>query len=84
MRYYLPFADVRTELLTLSETVSQCPYKGDGQHWDLLSADTAPGRVVGAAWSLPHPLAEATLALEHVSFYPDKLDVTVDGQRVGA
>lgn len=35
IRYYLPLADVRSELLTKSEYVSPCPYKGDGQHWHL-------------------------------------------------
>lgn len=29
-RYYLSPADVRTGLLVKSETVSQCPYKVDG------------------------------------------------------
>jgi uncharacterized protein (DUF427 family) len=37
MRYYLPFADARIELLQKSDTVSECPYKGDGQHWHSLS-----------------------------------------------
>jgi uncharacterized protein (DUF427 family) len=80
-RYYLPFADVRLDLLERSDTVSQCPYKGDGQHWHLT---TRHGRVDDAAWSLPHPLAEGFLALEHVCFYPDKVELTVGGQRVNA
>ena len=83
VRYYLPFADVRTDWLTLSRTISQCPYKSDG-HWNLRSADGTVEAVADAARSLPHPLAEATLALEHISFYPGKLDVTVDGERVRA
>jgi uncharacterized protein (DUF427 family) len=57
VRYYLPFEDVRIELLELSETVSECPYKGDGQHWHLR----AGGREVrDAAWSLPHPCLRAS------------------------
>jgi uncharacterized protein (DUF427 family) len=79
VRYYLPFADVRIDLLELSGTITECPYKGDGQHWNLVGA----GEIVeDAAWSLPHPLAEGTLALEHVSFYTDKVEVIVDGVRV--
>ncbi len=81
VRFYLPFADVRIDLLELSETISQCPYKGDGQHWNLMGTGDL---VADAAWSLPHPLAEAKLALEHVSFYPDKLEVLVDDERVTA
>ena len=35
IRYYLPFAEVRIHLLEKSDTVSECPYQGDGQHWHL-------------------------------------------------
>ncbi len=80
-RYYLPFADVRLELLSLSDTVSECPYKGDGQHWHL----TIDGqRTEDAAWSLPHPLPEGLRAAEHVCFYADKVEVEVDGESVTA
>ena len=79
VRYYVPWADVRLELLERSDTVSECPYKGDGQHWHV-GADEH--RIEDAAWSLPHPLAEGAAAIEHVCFYADKLEVTVDGRRV--
>lgn len=78
-RYYLPWADVRLELLELSDTVSECPYKGDGQHWNLRIGDQ---HLADAAWSLPHPLPEGIPAAEHVSFYQDKVTVTVDGVRL--
>lgn len=78
-RFYLPWADVRLELLELSPTVSQCPYKGDGQHWHLSAGGE---HVSDAAWSLPHPLPEGIPAAEHVCFYQNKLAVTVDGTRL--
>ncbi|MEX2495180.1 MAG: DUF427 domain-containing protein, partial [Woeseia sp.] len=34
-RYYIPRADVRDEMLTKSDTVTDCPYKGPAQHWHL-------------------------------------------------
>ncbi|WP_026533718.1 DUF427 domain-containing protein [Arthrobacter sp. H14] len=77
--YYLPFADVRLGLFERSDTVSECPYKGDGQHWHL---DTDGVRITDAAWSLPHPLPEALGAGEHICFYPDKVHIEVDGERV--
>lgn len=83
MRYYLPFDDVAIGLLHLSDTVSQCPYKGDGQHWHLHD-DRSGSQIDDVAWSLPHPLAEATAALEHISFYAEKVDVLVDGSPVEA
>lgn len=81
VRHYLPFADVNIGYLQRSDTVSECPYKGDGQHWNVV----IDGRQVdNAAWSLPHPLPEGLAAAEHVCFYPDKVTVEVDGQRIEA
>ncbi|MDQ3738968.1 MAG: DUF427 domain-containing protein [Actinomycetota bacterium] len=77
VRYYLPVADVRIDLLERSDTISECPYKGDGQHWHLVIDGE---RVDDAAWSLPHPLPEGIAAAEHVCFYPSKVDVSVDGE----
>jgi len=80
IRYYLPFADVCIDLLELSDTVSECPYKGDGQHWHLVGNGA---RNENAAWSLPHPLPEGLAATEHLCFYPNKVDIEVDGEPVG-
>lgn len=76
-RHYIPAIDLRTDLLTLSDTISECPYKGDGQHWHLR----VPGHpeVRDAAWSLPHPLPEAFTARDYTCFYNDKVQVEVDG-----
>lgn len=81
IRYYVPFDDVRLELLAKSDTISECPYKGDGQHWHLRVDGT---EVPDAAWSLPHPLPEGLRAAEHVCFYPDKLQTEIDGERLKA
>lgn len=77
--YYVPWADVRLGLLKLSDTVTECPYKGDGQHWHVTVGQE---RLADAAWSLPHPLAEGAAAAEHVSFYTDAVSVSVDGVRL--
>jgi len=79
VRYYLPFADVRIDVLEKSDTVSQCPYKGEGQHWHLRTGD---GRIDDAAWSLPHPLPEGLAAAQHICFYPATVDIEVDGEPV--
>lgn len=80
-RYYLPSTDVRAELLSRSDYVSPCPYKGPGQHWHLKTGD---GTVEDAVWSLPYPLPEALGAGQHLCFYPDKVEIEVDGERVRA
>lgn len=72
-------ADVRLETRSLSEAVSEGPHRGNGQHWHL----TFGGETVAAvAWGLPHPLAEALTATDHICFSPDGVDVEVDGNRI--
>jgi uncharacterized protein (DUF427 family) len=82
VRYYLPPDDVRTEYLRPSDTVTPCPYKGAGQHWHLT---TEAGRVQDAAWSLPDPLpGDAVKTKGYFCFYPDKVELEVDGKPVTA
>jgi len=79
VRYYLPFADVDLALLTRSDTISECPYQGDGQRWHL----TVDGeRIPDAAWSLPHPLPEDIPATEHICIYPSKAYTEADGEHI--
>jgi uncharacterized protein (DUF427 family) len=43
-RYYLPLAEVRTELLRPSATQTRCPYKGTASYWSVDTARTGrPG-----------------------------------------
>lgn len=80
-RFYFPPDTVRTELIARSETVSQCPYKGDGQHWHIELDDN---RVADAAWSLITPMGDALSIPRWFSFYPEKLTIEVDGDRLRA
>lgn len=79
LRYYLPPDAVRTDLLVKSETVSQCPYKGDGQHWHL---DLPGGRKDDAVWSLVTPMGDAMRIPRWFCFYPEKVDIIVDGEQI--
>lgn len=78
-RYYVAPEDVRTDLLSRSPTVSQCPYKGDGQHWHIAAGGA---RVDDAAWSLPEPLGDATAIPGWFCFYPDKVSIEVDDEHL--
>jgi uncharacterized protein (DUF427 family) len=71
-RYYLPFEDVRTDLLTASETVSHCPYKGRARYW---SHPALPD----VAWSYPDPIPENPKIRDLVAFYNERVDIVVDG-----
>lgn len=75
-RYYLPKIDVRFDLLTPSDTFSQCPYKGVPEYW---SADVDGVEHRNIVWSYPSPVAETAKIAGLMCFYNEKLDITVDG-----
>ena len=70
-RYYLPFADVRTDLLTGSDTVTFCPYKGTARYF-------SHPEVPDAAWSYPDPIAENPKIRDLVCFYNERVDIVLD------
>lgn len=80
-RFYLPPEDVHTDLIERSATITHCPYKGKAQHWTL---DMMGERIEDAAWTLPDPLGEAEAVRDWFSFYPGKVEIEVDGERLTA
>lgn len=79
VRYYLPTADVRTDLLESSRTVTECPYKGTARH---LSATIGERVVTDVAWQYGNEVrreAEAVRGL--IAFYHERVDLDVDGRR---
>ena len=75
-RYYLPFADVRTECLEASDTVSRCPYKGRARWWSVRAGGTV---VPDAAWSYPDPIPENPKVRDLVCFLTERVDLVLDG-----
>ena len=73
VRYYLPKTHVRMDLLTPTDSVSHCPYKGDAQYWSV------GGDKVDAAWSYRTPLPESQKIAGLISFYSERVDLYVDG-----
>ena len=75
-RWYLPAHDVRTDLLTASDTRTTCAYKG---HASYLSAPGDDGRDV--AWCYRSPLREAEPVRDLICFWAERTVTTVDGVR---
>ncbi|MFD4114822.1 DUF427 domain-containing protein [Streptomyces niveus] len=62
VRYYLPPQDVRTELLSPSDTTTHCPFKGDASYWSLPDASDL-------VWAYPEPKDEVAEIKDHFCFY---------------
>ncbi|MFF1731073.1 DUF427 domain-containing protein [Streptomyces sp. NPDC058247] len=62
VRYYIPPEDVRTDLLTPSDTQTYCPFKGTASYWSLPDA---PDLV----WSYPDPKPDVAEIKDHLCFY---------------
>ena len=77
IRYYLPKADVRMELLRPSETVSRCAYKGEAHYYSVQVGDEL---VENLAWSYRYPLAEASKIAGYICFPQGKVELYVDGE----
>jgi uncharacterized protein (DUF427 family) len=76
-RYYLPETDIRTGLLTATDTRTVCPYKGWASYWTL----TVGGReLADVAWGYEEPLTESARIKGYRSFLHDELTTEVDGQ----
>lgn len=71
-RYYIPQADVRTDLFEDSDTVTHCPYKGSTRYHRLLVSDEA----TDVAWVYPEPFDESRRIAGHWSFDGDNVEIT--------
>jgi len=77
-RYYLAREDIRAELVP-TETQTWCAYKGQASYWSA----TVGGRVVpDLAWTYESPLREAAQVRGLVAFFDERVDITLDGQRL--
>ena len=73
-RYYLPREDVRTDLLTASETTSHCPFKGDATYFSAAGAKDA-------FWVYEAPSEEDALPVAGLlAPWPGRVEVRVDGE----
>ncbi len=79
LRWYLPRADVRMDLLEPSAHRTTCAYKGHASYFSVAGAAGA-GRDV--AWTYPDPLLDALPVRDLVCFFAERTDLTVDGVAV--
>lgn len=75
VRYYIPPADVRLDLLEESPKRTVCPYKGQASYWSY--PDSPQGR--NLAWSYDRRFIDAAQIHGLISFFNERVDLTVDG-----
>jgi uncharacterized protein (DUF427 family) len=69
---YLPREDTNMALLSRTERVTHCPYKGDANYFSIV----ADGKTVqNAIWTYETPFPAMTEISGHLAFYPDKVKV---------
>jgi uncharacterized protein (DUF427 family) len=76
-RWYVPRADVVADALEPVEGQTFCPYKGLASYYNI-------GDARNAAWSYRAPFEEVERITDLVSFYPEKLTITIDGEKLEA
>lgn len=70
--FYIPFEDIRFEMLSRTVTSTHCPYKGDASYWQMgLPGDA--GRDI--MWAYEAPYDEAAAIKDHGAFYADRVKV---------
>jgi uncharacterized protein (DUF427 family) len=70
--YYLPFDDIRMDLMQRTNQSTVCPHKGPAAYWTL----TANGRTAeNALWAYPEPYEHAPPGIkDYAAFYWNKMD----------
>ena len=74
-RWYIPRADIVADALEPVEGQTFCPYKGLASYYNV-------GEAVTAAWSYRAPFEEVERIADLVSFYPEKVAITLDGEKL--
>jgi uncharacterized protein (DUF427 family) len=76
-RWYIPRADIVADALEPVEGQTFCPYKGLASYYNI-------GDARNAGWSYRAPFEEVERIADLVSFYPEKLTITIDGEKLEA
>lgn len=75
-RYYLDKTAIDWSLLTPSDTISECPYKGTtSQYWNVVVAGQTSADL---AWGYDFPTRALSPIAGLVAFYDEKLRITLD------
>ena len=78
IRYYLPKAEVRMDLLRPSDRRSRCAYKGEALYYSVQTPDKLTQDI---AWYYPYPTPETSKIAGMLCFFNERVDALyVDGE----
>jgi uncharacterized protein (DUF427 family) len=77
-RYYFNRTEVHFDHLEATDTVTECPYKGTTSAYWSIHTSNAVHRDL--AWAYDFPTRQLTPITGLVSFYNERVDITVDGE----
>ncbi|PFH51608.1 hypothetical protein AMATHDRAFT_74800 [Amanita thiersii Skay4041] len=79
MRTYIPKLDCRLDLLEESQLTTHCPYKGTANYYHVKLPSTE--KLENIVWWYKSPLPECGTIKGYLSFYDEKVDVFIDGEK---
>jgi uncharacterized protein (DUF427 family) len=79
--YYVPREDVDERLLVASHRRTFCEWKGQASYADLVVGEV---RLPDACWWYEEPTDGFAALAGAVAFYPERVEASVDGERVTA
>lgn len=77
--FYLPATDIVAGALQDARYSSFCEFKGLANYWDVVSGER---RATAAAWGYRDPSPGFERLIEHVAFYPGRMDRCTVGEEV--
>lgn len=75
IRYYIPRRDVDLAALERTELRTRCPYKGIANYWSVRDYERGKDIV----WTYEDPIPAVETIRNHLAFYNEVVDITVDG-----
>ena len=77
--FYIPPSDIQFDALIQTPGSSVCEWKGAATYWSLVIGGSSRKNI---GWSYEAPTPRFASIKSYLSFYPGKMDCTVDGQTV--
>lgn len=72
---YLPRSALIMQYFSATQHTTYCPFKGHANYWDLIVQGDSAENVV---WSYEDPYPEVAELKDHVSFYTDRTELSLD------